>query len=464
MSETQIGLIPQLQDLAKKFVQKEQAVVKAADTISKAITSPNGLKIPSVSSLQKLLGSLPTGTSTIQSTAATFSQAAQTGLDIGGFLNSAIGTAQQVGGAISTVVGAASALGVNIGALGGISQAITGVSTLSPRGGGGYFAMTPFFEHAIDNASAGYMFPLDLDEDTGMERIQLNISEYQKNEMVQKANYNKETSIFLPIPRDLREFYAPIWQEMSPGPIRGLLADWMDEAEKQGGDIAATIGKGVDSTLKGITGWNDAQGNATTGQKITQTGSALQLGLYYNFLGTTSALDTITNGSTYGLVSNFTGRVVNPYTTVGFQGVGLRQHNFAWVLAPRSEKESEALDKIFGILRKAALPKDREGFFLEYPKVVNVKFLPNEKKLYNFKRCVINSLEIDHAGSGQPSFFNKSGFPTVYVLRLGLREIEQYTSNDVGQESKDTVPDSKFDSAHLLGFGGDEDNIFPTPR
>lgn len=460
MADTQIGLVPQLQDLAKKFIQKEQQVVKTVDTVSKALTAPNGLKIPSASSLQKLLGSLPTGISTITNVSQTFSSQAS-GLDVGGFLNSAIATAQQVSGAISTVVGAASALGVNIGALGDISQAITGVNPNSRIGGGRSFSMTPEFEHAIENADTGFTFPLDLDEDTNMERIMLSISEYQKNSVVQPAQYNKETSIFLPIPRNLSESYSPLWLEMSPGPVRGLLAEWLKDAEAAGGEISTIAGnalagaqKGLDSTLKGID-------NASTGDKVLQTASALQLGMYYNFI---PKLDEVTNGSTYGLISNFTGRTVNPYTTVSFQGMGLRQHNFMWVLAPRSEKESAQLDKIFHILRKAALPKNSNGFYLEYPKVVNVKFLPNESALYNFKRCVINSLDINHAGSGQPSFFNKTGKPTVYVLSLGLKEIELYTSNDIDKSSEETSPVPNFKPDNITAFSDYQDNIFSTGR
>lgn len=455
MAESQIGLIPQLQSLAQNFIQKEQAMVKAADTVSKAITSTNGLKIPTASSLSKLLGSLPTGVSTIQSVSQTFSQAVS--LDksgsSGGFLNSAIGTAQNLAGAVSTVVGAASALGVNIDAIAGISQAITGVNNFTRIGGGGFFSMVPNFEHAIENATTGFTFPLDLDQDTNMERIQLSIANYQRNQIQQKPSYNPETSIFLPIPKDLREGYSPQWQEFVPGPARGIAQQFLEEAQQNGGNMS------IGAMGEKIQEWYNNTGTATTEDKIQQSMSALQVGLYYNVVLGSTIADAVTNNSTQPLVANFTGRAVNPYTTVAFQGVGLRQHQFMWLLAPRSENESKQLLQIFNILRKAALPKDDQGFFLEYPKVVNVKFLPNEKALYNFKRCVINVLEIDHAGSGQPSFFNKTGTPTVYILRLGLKEIEQYTANDVGKSSEET--NSNPDFSRILDFNNDEDNIFP---
>lgn len=463
---SQIGLVPSIQNLGQVVQQAEAAVTKTAD-IMKGVTSPNGLKIPGGASLDKLLGSLPTGISTIASVASSFasvsagfnsaSQQLAKVNGLGGFLNSAIGTAQTLTGAAQSVVGAASSLGINLGALGGLAKEIAGVDpTSDPKGQTPEFSMTPRFEWEIKSEGPGLFFPSDLDFNYHP-MIQLSIKDYEKATLVKSPTYKSNTSIFLPLPRDLNEDYTPQWTQYSPGPLRMWAQEALSGVEVAAANASDSGEKNIANAMAEITSLvTNMQKNPDQGTKSITAGAAgyAQMGLYFMSGGS----DT---GS--GLLGNFTGRAVNPFTTVAFQGMNLRTHNFVWAFAPKSEEETIKLDKILSVLRVATLPLQKQGGFLMYPKIVSVRFLPVEH--YNFKPCVITGLRINHAGSGQPSFFHKTRKPTVYIVALSLQEIEQYTSNDVGVSSENIKPIEKLNSRTFLDTSDDDiDAIFGNPR
>ena len=54
-------------------------------------------------------------------------------------------------------------------------------------------------------------------------------------------------------------------------------------------------------------------------------------------------------------LNRYFGSAPNPHITTLFQGVGLRQHNYNWKLAPANKKETESLAKIIDSLRASAV-------------------------------------------------------------------------------------------------------------
>jgi hypothetical protein len=445
---TNIGLVPAIQDLQTKIMQTAADVAKTVDTVN-GLTGPNGMKVPNIASLQKLLGSLPTGISTIQNVVETFSNQGMPNLSgingLGDFINSAIGTAQNVVGQVQGVVGAAAALGINVEALGGLSSAIAGVSTSVGTAGSNKFPLTPRFDWEIETTTAGVTFPSDLGDN--FPKIQFSIAAYEKGKVTQAASYRPEYSVFLPMPKDLNESYQLNWSAYSPGPIRAIANEIAKTIENVSDGSVNPLQKAWDDLTKGSAAALESARNAPDNEKVAAIAGAGVLGLY-----ATGRMGT----SEYNLLTNFAGRTVNPYTTVAFNGPMLRQHSFSWFFAPKTPDESQTVLKILNIFRKTALPKPMQGAFLEYPKVVNIKFHPKEDKLYNFKRCVITSLNINHSGSGQLSFFNQTGLPTVYFLQMSLQEIELYTSDDVGKSSNETDKLDTWDLANVLNItGGD---------
>lgn len=456
---TSIGLVPAIQDLQQKVVQTAAHVAKTAD-LAKSVTSPNGMKVPSATSLKKLLGALPTGIATIGSIVQTFENVQNINLSqlngIGNFLNSAVGTAQNVAGAIQSITGAASSLGINIDALGGLSEALTGISTSARQGATNKFSLTPRFQWEIETESEGVIFPPDLGD---YPKLQISISEYEKGQVTQKAKYIQKRSVFLPMPLNLSENYGISWSAYSPGPKRALYNTILqniktllseDDPIKAVYDAAS---KSIKDSYNNLS--TDVQGSTVEEKNANLAGIGV-VGLY---------LMGQTENDEYRTLSNFAGRTINPYTTVAFNGPMLRSHNFTWFFAPKSKEESQLVLKILNIFRKAALPRKLQGAFLEYPRVLDLRFVPQDKDIYNFKKCVITNLNINHAASGQVSFFNDTNLPTVYAMTLSLQEIELYTHEDVGVSSDEMVKlgesgPTDMTLQNIVNFKLDDENLF----
>jgi hypothetical protein len=128
--------------------------------------------------------------------------------------------------------------------------------------------------------------------------------------------------------------------------------------------------------------------------------------------------------------------ITNPHQTVVFSGVNLRGYGYNWLFSPRSQAESDTLNNIFNMIRRASLPSYTSGKIgLVYPEEVQIDFIGNgiEKYVRGTKRTVITSVEINYAPGG-PTFY-KGGAPTTVSLTIGLKEVAIRTKDDYGSTS-----------------------------
>lgn len=128
----------------------------------------------------------------------------------------------------------------------------------------------------------------------------------------------------------------------------------------------------------------------------------------------------------------------NPHTSVMFQGVNLRTHQFSWRLSPETPTESVQASEIARLLRFYSLPTfftDTSALF-SYPMICKVKFFAGDEEhpyLKNFtKYCMVEEVVINYAPNGVPSFFSGTDAPTSIQLGLQLREIEYFTAESYG--------------------------------
>lgn len=132
----------------------------------------------------------------------------------------------------------------------------------------------------------------------------------------------------------------------------------------------------------------------------------------------------------------------NPHTSVMFQGVNLRSHQFNWRMSPETPTESAQISEIARLLRFSSLPvffNDTTALF-SYPMICKVKFFAGDKEhpyLYNFsKYCMIQDVSINYAPNGVPSFFSGTNAPTSVEIGLQLQEIEYFTAESYGTSSE----------------------------
>lgn len=123
------------------------------------------------------------------------------------------------------------------------------------------------------------------------------------------------------------------------------------------------------------------------------------------------------------------GEAINPYQFMYFRRPAYKEHQLSWTLAANTRKESDALKDIVKKCKAASLPSKQGATTLKYPQVALITLYPKEY-LFEFKPCAILGVQVDHTGSGQPSFFN-SGAATVVNLTLHLKEIVLWTSEEI---------------------------------
>ena len=123
-----------------------------------------------------------------------------------------------------------------------------------------------------------------------------------------------------------------------------------------------------------------------------------------------------------------TGATINPFLYMMFRSPTFKTHTLDWILAPKSEQESNNITKIINTFKKSSLPSTTLGAILHYPMIAMVRLNP-DSHLLKFKPCAVTSVSVNYTAAGSPSFF-KSGAPSVVSIQLQLKEIDIWTQNN----------------------------------
>lgn len=134
-------------------------------------------------------------------------------------------------------------------------------------------------------------------------------------------------------------------------------------------------------------------------------------------------------GTAVNLASAASGIALNPFMFMLFKRPQFKEHILQWTLSPDTREESDKLKDIIKSLKKASLPSvyGGGGTLMKYPSLVMVTLNPKQY-LFPFKKCAIQSVQVDYTGAGL-SFFDSTA-PTVVNLSLQLKETELWQSDD----------------------------------
>jgi len=265
----------------------------------------------------------------------------------------------------------------------------------------------------------------------------IEISDYVKFEPFEKPKLKIEANIFLPVPDNLVERYGTTISEVSLGAAGAIAAQEIGRF-KQGGV------ENIESSLNQSLNYLYESGK-DFGVKNLMTLGALQVAKGIGAMGDLG--DKIQNIAEAGL-----GAVVNPNVAALFKGVKLREHSFKWKFYPRNQEESTQVRLIVGKLRKSMLPQVSQGIgaIFSYPKVFSLNILPDENNpyLYKFKKCFLESMEVNYSPSGPA--FHKNNAPAEISLTLQFQEIVVFTADDFDEQGDFTTsgstPAGTFDS------------------
>ena len=149
-------------------------------------------------------------------------------------------------------------------------------------------------------------------------------------------------------------------------------------------------------------------------------------------LATSAALASTGLGPLIGAV---TGKAINPGIFLHFQGPTLKQHQFTWLLAPRTEKESDTLSRMVNDFKMFTAPElSQNRMTMDYPYVMEMKMHPRDLNNHmKFKTMAVQAISVENVASPAPSFFEQTGAPTLVSLTMQCQEIELWWRHDYSQ-------------------------------
>ena len=141
------------------------------------------------------------------------------------------------------------------------------------------------------------------------------------------------------------------------------------------------------------------------------------------------------------LLNKAFGQANNPYLEVLFDQMALRQFTYNFTFAPRSEQETNDVQKIIQMFRFHMAPEQQqgEGRFLTLPSEFDIHYMyqttsgkASENDYYNrISTCVLENVSVDYTPGGVRSF--ESGAPTQITMGLTFKETELMTKDRIDE-------------------------------
>lgn len=269
-----------------------------------------------------------------------------------------------------------------------------------------------------------FRFPSDL----GPNAMVIDFQEYsysRTNQVVSQKARTK-TSIILPLPQQLVDSYDINVAQADLG-VTGAFATQFFNNEngiiQNALEDAKNVGVNLSKSIEGGSSLADALSNISGAAR------------YFS----RNALDKIAPG--LSLASDvIRGDAVNPHTTLNFDGVGLKQYQFSWQLAPRNEQESDQLRGIIEKIKSHILPEYRvvgglntvgnealDRALLKYPDLALIRLNGvDQNHFMKFQPGMINNFTVDYTPQG--NVLVEGGKPAIVNISFTLQEAQIRTS------------------------------------
>lgn len=200
--------------------------------------------------------------------------------------------------------------------------------------------------------------------------------------------------------------------------------------------IKAFTGGQSSGAITGALGFEPPNYNAWTGY-LFMPGSAsggqppIIYDSQHNF--TDIRLTNIFNDSILGVTAAIgTKRSINPMVQVLYRSTNLRQFDFSFFMAPKSEKESRAIKNIVKKIRMFSAPEINEAVVIA-PGEFTFEFYNKGQvnpHLPKIERCVITKVTANFAPQGDFSAF-RNGHPVSCLLQFSATEVRLIDRNKI---------------------------------
>lgn len=245
--------------------------------------------------------------------------------------------------------------------------------------------------------------------DLGNFFIQFTFTSYVKNGPLSPRQELPQVIITLPIPSNLQESFNMQYNSKSLGPLGRLANSDVVTADRLNKIISDTSGQAGEQATRDL-----AKGLAGAVKDPTLLNAVLRM-------GASGISDTL--GAAAERVS---GAVLNPYAALQFEGVSLRQHTFNFKFSPNNYDDSYRLSQIIKEFKIRMHPESK-GLLYNFPDKCNIIFGDAVDMPYKLKPCFLESMSVNYAPTGTPSFFKQGIGPTDVELTLTFGEIEPIT-------------------------------------
>ena len=281
-------------------------------------------------------------------------------------------------------------------------------------------------------------FPSNL----GVHQMIIKFYEYEYSRVSGGSNkYGCQASIALPLPQNISDTAKVEVGGTQLGVMGGITADIAGGA--MSGDISsnvkADIGafKNEDGSFKGAGEMMTAF--ASNFKDII--GQGLDASVYLLKAGVGSIAPQVGQA-----LSATSGSALNPQTTLVFDGIDLKIHNFEWVFSPKNEQEQKELDKIIQLIQYYIHPDYKspvQGLssstfrsvsrgLLTYPALMQVELVGvsgNLKTVFKTgKYLMVNNVVTDYTPQGM--VLNKGGTAAIIRCAMNTTESEIHTRAD----------------------------------
>ena len=256
--------------------------------------------------------------------------------------------------------------------------------------------------------------------DIGKYFIKFSFKSYVKEAALKIAKDEPTIVVIFPIPTNLNENFSVTYQDAKLGPVMGAFAEGATKgAAAAGGDMMSQLGGAAKGALA--------------------TGASEYKGMAYAV-----GREKLSNESLKANLDKATGIVPNPHMAAIFQDIGLRTHSFTFRFSPKNKQEADLLKKIVKTIKRRMLPGtagssgSSTGPLFSFPDIVDISFGPTEQSPYLIQTSVLESMTVNYAPNGTPSFF-KDGSPTDIEIGLNFKEIKVVTREDYEDKPNDTT-------------------------
>jgi hypothetical protein len=271
----------------------------------------------------------------------------------------------------------------------------------------------------------------------------ISLGKYSRPRPFGDSRFEKTSSIYLPLPDILRDTSSikynntdtqTVGDLFNLDAVTGVMGFGYRNLGRMGSDF---IGKAAGAAVGGAA--------AAVGGMLGGAANFLDAGAQ------NIANEMIPADQLQTAIEQSVGKASNPNPSISFAGPSLRSFNLNWTFFPTSKEESDRVFNIIKTLKQAALPSNtfsNSGAILNYPYMCQLNFFPwdstekdfgtgtlnrwgwTERSILRYKKCVMNSVDVDYNPSNVPGFFKEGDAPVAIRVSIGFDEIEYMLSGD----------------------------------